>query len=143
MLLSILILQVSEDGNASTSVLSITPTREDHGKALSCRATNELVRNGIRETAMKLNVFCKYLEELLTLISINIILHTLPNTLQFFLASREYLLFVQLPRSDPVHVCVAFFRHISQSRAHAYSHFYLFYPSIIENGFVFQFKLMG
>lgn len=51
--------QVSEDGNVSTSVLSITPTREDHGKALSCRATNELVRNGIRETAMKLNVFCK------------------------------------------------------------------------------------
>ncbi|XP_001990582.2 uncharacterized protein LOC6563737 [Drosophila grimshawi] len=49
--------KVSEDGNASTSVLSITPTREDHGKALSCRATNELVRNGIRETAMKLNVF--------------------------------------------------------------------------------------
>lgn len=38
----------------------ITPTREDHGKALSCRATNELVRNGVRETAMKLNVFCKY-----------------------------------------------------------------------------------
>lgn len=67
MLLSILILQVSEDGNASTSVLSITPTREDHGKALSCRATNELVRNGIRETAMKLNVFCKYLKELQTL----------------------------------------------------------------------------
>ncbi|XP_017102214.2 protein turtle homolog B [Drosophila bipectinata] len=49
--------KVSEDGNVSTSVLSITPTREDHGKALSCRATNELVRNGIRETAMKLNVF--------------------------------------------------------------------------------------
>lgn len=51
--------QVSEDGNASTSILSIAPTREDHGKPLSCRATNELVRNGIRETAMKLNVFCK------------------------------------------------------------------------------------
>ncbi|XP_054746444.1 hemicentin-1 [Anastrepha obliqua] len=49
--------KVSEDGNVSLSVLSITPTREDHGKALSCRATNELVRNGIRETAMKLNVF--------------------------------------------------------------------------------------
>nr|XP_036233970.1 uncharacterized protein LOC106620041 [Bactrocera oleae] len=49
--------KVSEDGNVSLSVLSITPTRSDHGKALSCRATNELVRNGIRETAMKLNVF--------------------------------------------------------------------------------------
>ncbi|XP_068157245.1 uncharacterized protein side-VI [Drosophila tropicalis] len=49
--------KVSEDGNVSASVLSITPSREDHGKALSCRATNELVRNGIRETAMKLNVF--------------------------------------------------------------------------------------
>uniref|UniRef100_A0A1B0AS08 Ig-like domain-containing protein n=1 Tax=Glossina palpalis gambiensis TaxID=67801 RepID=A0A1B0AS08_9MUSC len=51
--------KVSEDGNVSISLLMITPTREDHGKALSCRATNELVRNGVRETAMKLNVFCK------------------------------------------------------------------------------------
>uniref|UniRef100_A0A1B0AIM3 Ig-like domain-containing protein n=1 Tax=Glossina pallidipes TaxID=7398 RepID=A0A1B0AIM3_GLOPL len=51
--------RVSEDGNVSISLLMITPTREDHGKALSCRATNELVRNGVRETAMKLNVFCK------------------------------------------------------------------------------------
>ncbi|XP_055849963.1 hemicentin-1 isoform X2 [Episyrphus balteatus] len=49
--------KVSEDGNVSISVLSLTPTREDHGKGLACRATNELVRNGIRETAMKLNVF--------------------------------------------------------------------------------------
>ncbi|KAI9580580.1 hypothetical protein GQX74_015556 [Glossina fuscipes] len=47
--------KVSEDGNVSISLLMITPTREDHGKALSCRATNELVRNGVRETAMKLN----------------------------------------------------------------------------------------
>ncbi|XP_037942787.1 cell adhesion molecule 3-like [Teleopsis dalmanni] len=49
--------KVSTDGNVSVSVLSITPSREDHGKSLSCRATNELVRNGIKETAMKLNVF--------------------------------------------------------------------------------------
>ncbi|XP_037924795.1 synaptogenesis protein syg-2 isoform X2 [Hermetia illucens] len=49
--------KVSADGNVSLSILALTPTREDHGKVLICRATNELVKNGVRETSMKLNVF--------------------------------------------------------------------------------------
>ncbi|ETN61481.1 hypothetical protein AND_006858 [Anopheles darlingi] len=48
----------SEDGNSTLSSLSFTPTREDHGKTLICRATNELVKRGTKETSMKLNVFC-------------------------------------------------------------------------------------
>ncbi|XP_035783692.1 hemicentin-1-like [Anopheles albimanus] len=47
----------SEDGNSTLSSLSFTPTREDHGKTLICRATNELVKRGTKETSMKLNVF--------------------------------------------------------------------------------------
>ncbi|KAL9695872.1 hypothetical protein quinque_015157 [Culex quinquefasciatus] len=39
------------------SSLAITPTRDDHGKTLTCRATNELVKRGTKETAIKLNVF--------------------------------------------------------------------------------------
>uniref|UniRef100_A0A182P5P0 Ig-like domain-containing protein n=1 Tax=Anopheles epiroticus TaxID=199890 RepID=A0A182P5P0_9DIPT len=49
----------SEDGNSTLASLSFTPTREDHGKTLICRATNELVKRGTKETSMKLNVFCK------------------------------------------------------------------------------------
>uniref|UniRef100_A0A182II24 Ig-like domain-containing protein n=1 Tax=Anopheles arabiensis TaxID=7173 RepID=A0A182II24_ANOAR len=47
----------SEDGNSTLASLSFTPTREDHGKTLICRATNELVKRGTKETSMKLNVF--------------------------------------------------------------------------------------
>lgn len=53
------ILQVSEDGNMSTSILSFAPTRQDNGKTLTCRASNHLVQNGVEETSIKLNVFCK------------------------------------------------------------------------------------
>lgn len=52
-------LQVSEDGNMSTSILSFVPTRQDNGKTLTCRASNHLVQNGVEETSIKLNVFCK------------------------------------------------------------------------------------
>uniref|UniRef100_A0A1B0GHI9 Ig-like domain-containing protein n=1 Tax=Lutzomyia longipalpis TaxID=7200 RepID=A0A1B0GHI9_LUTLO len=48
---------VSSDGNVSLSTLNFTPTRQDHGKTLVCRATNELVKRGMKETSMKLNVF--------------------------------------------------------------------------------------
>ncbi|XP_052863238.1 contactin-4 [Anopheles cruzii] len=47
----------TEDGNGTLSSLSFTPTREDHGKTLVCRATNELVKRGTKETSTKLNVF--------------------------------------------------------------------------------------
>ncbi|XP_055377463.1 uncharacterized protein LOC129609527 isoform X2 [Condylostylus longicornis] len=49
--------KVSEDGNISISTLTLTPTRQDNEKELKCRATNELVKHGIRENIMKLNVF--------------------------------------------------------------------------------------
>ncbi|XP_055634934.1 hemicentin-1 isoform X2 [Toxorhynchites rutilus septentrionalis] len=47
----------SEDGNSTLSSLSFTPTREDHGKTLTCRTTNELVKRGMKEISTKLNVF--------------------------------------------------------------------------------------
>ncbi|XP_055546897.1 synaptogenesis protein syg-2 isoform X2 [Wyeomyia smithii] len=47
----------SDDGNITLSSLSFTPTRDDHGKALICRATNELVKRGTKEASTKLNVF--------------------------------------------------------------------------------------
>ncbi|KAG4069528.1 hypothetical protein HA402_006894, partial [Bradysia odoriphaga] len=47
---------VSADGNISTSTLHFTPTRQDNGKTLVCRATNELVKRGMKEASMKLNV---------------------------------------------------------------------------------------
>ncbi|CRK98676.1 CLUMA_CG011994, isoform A [Clunio marinus] len=49
--------KTSPDGNITTSTLLFTPTRQDNGKNLVCRATNELVRNGIKETTLKMNVF--------------------------------------------------------------------------------------
>lgn len=51
--------QVSPDGNITTSTLQLTPTRQDNGKTLMCRATNELVKRGLKEATMKLNVCCK------------------------------------------------------------------------------------
>lgn len=53
-------LQVSPDGNMSTSVLSFVPTRQDNGKTLTCRASNHLVQNGVEEVSIKLNVFCEF-----------------------------------------------------------------------------------
>lgn len=52
-------LQTSEEGNLTTSVLSFVPSRQDNGRMLTCRASNELVQNGIEEATVKLNVFCK------------------------------------------------------------------------------------
>ncbi|KAL7033601.1 hypothetical protein ACKWTF_007650 [Chironomus riparius] len=49
--------KTSPDGNVTISTLLFTPIRQDNGKSLVCRATNELVRNGIKETTLKMNVF--------------------------------------------------------------------------------------
>lgn len=54
-------LQTSQDGNVTTSTLLFIPARQDNGKNLVCRATNELVRNGVKETTLKMNVFCEYI----------------------------------------------------------------------------------
>lgn len=52
--------QVSLDGNVSTSTLQFTPLRQDNGKSLVCRASNELVKRSTKEITMKLNVCCKF-----------------------------------------------------------------------------------
>lgn len=55
---------MSEDGNVTTSILHFTPTREDNGKILSCRARNELLKDGEKINSMKLNVCCKYIRNM-------------------------------------------------------------------------------
>lgn len=52
--------QASDNGNVSISILSFTPTREDNGKVLICRAINEVMKHSIKETTLKLNIYCKY-----------------------------------------------------------------------------------
>ncbi|XP_058446200.1 synaptogenesis protein syg-2 isoform X2 [Malaya genurostris] len=47
----------TDDGNSTIATLSFTPKRDDHGKSLTCRATNELVKRGTKEASAKLNVF--------------------------------------------------------------------------------------
>lgn len=36
------------------------PTRSDNGKSLTCRANNPVVKGGVEEATIKLNVFCEY-----------------------------------------------------------------------------------
>lgn len=59
--MNVAIFQSSDDGNISISILSFKPTREDNGKVLICRAINEVLKHSIKETTLKLNVYCKYL----------------------------------------------------------------------------------
>lgn len=54
----------SENGNVSISILSFTPTREDNGKVLMCRAINEVMKHSAKETTLKLNIYCKCLKDL-------------------------------------------------------------------------------
>lgn len=54
------LLQVSEDGNMTSSTLSFQPTLLHHDKSIMCRAENLKVQGGIAEDTWKLNVFCKY-----------------------------------------------------------------------------------
>lgn len=50
---------VSEDGNVTTSILTLQPTAEDAGKYLSCRAENTLIPGSSIEDGFKLQVNCK------------------------------------------------------------------------------------
>lgn len=52
--------QFSESGNQSSSVLTITPTREDDGKHLTCRAENAFVPESSIEDKWRLVVHCEY-----------------------------------------------------------------------------------
>lgn len=53
-------IQASDNGNVTISILSFTPTREDNGKVLICRAINEVMKHSIKETTLKLNIYCEY-----------------------------------------------------------------------------------
>lgn len=55
------LIQASDNGNVSISILSFTPTREDNGKVLICRAINEVMKHNMKETTLKLNIYCKYI----------------------------------------------------------------------------------
>lgn len=50
---------ISVDGNVTTSTLSLTPSADDAGKYLSCRAENLLIPGSSIEDGFKLEVNCK------------------------------------------------------------------------------------
>lgn len=63
--IAIRLLQVSQDGNMTSSILTFQPTLAHHDKVITCRAENSKVQGGIAEDTWKLNVFCKYAFSLL------------------------------------------------------------------------------
>lgn len=54
-----LCLQLSSDGNQTTSTLSITLSRVDAGRYLSCRAYNHAVQSEVLEDGWRLDIQCK------------------------------------------------------------------------------------
>ena len=53
-------LQASYSG-VSKSVLRFTPTMEDDGRYLTCRAENEALHNAVMEDQWELQVHCEYM----------------------------------------------------------------------------------
>jgi len=62
--IAIWLLQVSQDGNTTSSSLTFQPTLLHHNKIITCKAENPKVPNGVAEDTWKLNVFCKYASSL-------------------------------------------------------------------------------
>jgi len=54
------LLQHSEEGNQSVSVLSFVPGIDDDGKYLTCRAENTEINDSALEDRWRLNVHCEY-----------------------------------------------------------------------------------
>lgn len=52
--------QTSNDGNTTTSILSLNVTKEDTGKYLSCRAENKMLQVESIVDGIRLEVHCKY-----------------------------------------------------------------------------------
>ncbi|RWS11691.1 hypothetical protein B4U79_07853, partial [Dinothrombium tinctorium] len=52
---------ISSDGNLSSSALSFIPSREDHGKQISCRVENPAIEDSAIEDRIQLNVHCTFL----------------------------------------------------------------------------------
>lgn len=53
--------QVSYEDNSTISVLSITPTRADNNRTLTCRATNPKLKKSLGiEDNVRLIVYCKF-----------------------------------------------------------------------------------
>ncbi len=55
-----LFLQTSSDGNQTTSTLSITLSRSDAGKYLSCKAYNPQTPSEALEDGWRLDIQCEY-----------------------------------------------------------------------------------
>jgi hypothetical protein len=51
--------QTSNDGNTTTSTLSLTPKKDDAGKYLSCQAMNTIFQKEGLEDGWKLEIYCK------------------------------------------------------------------------------------
>lgn len=51
--------KISNHGNVTISILTITPSYEDHGKFISCQAENTMIPGSAIEDSWKLEVHCR------------------------------------------------------------------------------------